>query len=474
MTTNRYANYFKFLLVSAFLGGCQAVEFSQLTPKPTSFLAQIIKPKDSAGKYIQTKANSEQVEVVSKTESLGEVLSDTLADKNTGSDFASAMKYALNSDPKIILQRRDVDAKLASIGYTEAQKDFQVTSTIYGGIEDITDNTKGIAVSLNASRLLYDGGLIDAQVDAARYAAEAAKFRLVATINERALRFGTYWIELEKYQTLQKKIDSRLAVLDPLIEQLEKVADAGLGDLSKVTAAQRTVATIRVAETNIAEGLAQAKLDFLNAFGELEFDIAYDVDFVSGLLPSEVNDDLAETAPLLLSLYSDYKASLTKVASIEAKDGFNVGFEARAMRPFAGSAADSDESFGLVARKTLFNSKTIDSEKEEAVSRSAAISEEIRATYREGVRAIRTSQQNIASMDKAIVLARKNAEITAEEIIYLKQQLIIGGSTLDSVLSAEARLYEAEAKEINFLAEKRKSQLTIASALGLLSSGLEL
>ena len=163
--------------------------------------------------------------------------------------------------------------------------------------------------------------------------------------------------------------------------------------------------------------------------GELEFNIAYDADFVSGLLPSEVNDNLAETAPFLLSLYSDYKASLTKVASIEAKDGFNVGFEARAMRPFAGSSEESDESLGLVARKTLFNSKAIDSEKEEAVSRSAAISEEIRATYREGVRAIRTSQQNIASMDQAIVLARKNAEITAEEIIYLKQQLIIGGST---------------------------------------------
>mgnify|MGYP001374795999 CR=1 FL=1 len=106
------------------------------------------------------------------------------------------------------------------------------------------------------------------------------------------------------------------------------------------------------------------------------------------------------------------------------------------------------------------------------MSRAAAVSEEIRATYREGVRVIRTAQQNIASMDRAIIMAKKNAGITADEIIYLKQQLIIGGSTLDSVLSAEARLYDAVATEINFLAEKRKSQLTIASALGLLSSGL--
>ena len=30
---------------------------------------------------------------------------------------------------------------------------------MYGGIEDVTDNTKGLALSLNASQLVYDGGV---------------------------------------------------------------------------------------------------------------------------------------------------------------------------------------------------------------------------------------------------------------------------------------------------------------------------
>ena len=34
------------------------------------------------------------------------------------------------------------------------------------------------------------------------------------------------WLELEKYKSLQAQIDKRLQVLDPLIDQLEKVADA--------------------------------------------------------------------------------------------------------------------------------------------------------------------------------------------------------------------------------------------------------
>ena len=87
---------------------------------------------------------------------------------------------------------------------------------------------------------------------------------------------------------------------------------------------------------------------------------------------------------------------------------------------------------------------------------------------------MKTAQQTIKSMDKAIGLARDNAAVTADEISYLRKQLVIGGSTLDSVLSAEARLYDAESKEINFQADKHKAQLTILSALGLLSKSLGL
>ena len=75
-------------------------------------------------------------------------------------------------------------------------------------------------------------------------------------------------------------------------------------------------------------------------------------------------------------------------------------------------------------------------------------------------------------MKKAILIARENAKLTSDEIVHLRQQLIIGGSTLESVLSAEARLFEAESKEIKFLTEKYKSEVTIVSSLGLLSKSI--
>ena len=73
-----------------------------------------------------------------------------------------------------------------------------------------------------------------------------------------------------------------------------------------------------------------------------------------------------QSSPLLKSQYASYQSSLARVKALRAKDGFDVGFEARAMRPFAGSEYDSDESIGLVGRKTLFNGGMLESEIKEA------------------------------------------------------------------------------------------------------------
>ena len=142
------------------------------------------------------------------------------------------------------------------------------------------------------------------------------------------------------------------------------------------------------------------------------------------------------------------------------------------MRPFAGSGYDSDESIGLVGRKTLFNGGMLESEIKEAQAASEARLAQIKATYRDGARSVQAAIQNVKSMEKAILIARENAKLTSDEIVHLRRQLIIGGSTLDSVLSAEARLYEAESKEIKLLTEKYKSEVLIVSSLGLLSGAL--
>ena len=405
---------------------------------------------------------------------MGAILENSLANRNQGSNFVNTLTFALNSDPDIVKKRHTIEAQSAAIGVAKAQKDFQVGTTLYGGIEDVTDNTKGLAVSINASRLIYDGGELDAKIASSLFALEAAKFDLTATLDRRAYELCSKWLDLEMYKSLQEQVERRLAVLEPLIDQLEKVAKAGIGDVSRVTAAQRTVTTIKAEKMVIAEGLAQAQLEFSNAFGAIDNAIAFDYDFISNLVPEEIDDKMIQKSPLLKSQYASYQSAIAKVVSLKAKDGFDVGFEARAMRPFAGSDYSSDESFGLVGRKTLFNGHMLVSEIKEAEALVEAGIAQMQASYRLGARSVQAAMQNISSMERAILIARENAKLTSDEIIYLKQQLIIGGSTIDSVLSAEARLYDAESREIKLQTEKYKSQLVIASSLGLLSGSIGL
>ena len=454
------------------LSACQPKDFDKLKPDfsqikkvPASILDI---GKRSVGLEMQDTVGTE----IYSPLPLKDILSDSLATKNRGADFVGSIKYALDLDPEIISKRREIEAKLAAVKASEAQKSFQVGTTLYGGIEDITDNTKGLALSLNASRLVFDGGKLDSQIASSLFKVEAAKMDLHATVDQRAYELLIKWLELEKYKSLQTQIDRRLSVLDPLITQLEKVAEAGIGDVSKVTAAQRTVSAIRVEMTTVAQGLAQAQLDFSNSFGVQSSGIAFDYDFIANLVPYEISDRHVQNSPLLKSQYARYQSSLALLKALKAEEGFNVGLEARAMRPFAGSEYDSDESIGLVGRKTLFNGGLLDSEIREAEAMSEAQLAQIKSTYRTGAKTVKAAYQNIESMEKAILIARENARLTSEEIVYLRQQLIIGGSTLDSVLSAEARLYEVESREIKFLTEKYKSQVLIASSLGLLSGAL--
>ena len=210
-----------------FLGACQGPNLDLIKDSPL-FLKKNEKVNE------EQKAANTTGSSTAKTVGLGEMLNRSLSDVNQGSDFASVMRAALEDDPFIISKRRTVNAKWAAIGAREAQKDFQIDGTVYGGVEDVTDNTKGIAFSLRASRIIYDGGLLDARIASERFEAEAAQLEFQAILDQRAHRLAEIWVEFEKHQTLKEQIDSRLAVLDPLIGQLEQVAKAGIGNVVKL------------------------------------------------------------------------------------------------------------------------------------------------------------------------------------------------------------------------------------------------
>ena len=456
---------FGVLPMTILLSACNAIDGTEYDQKPFDFLKNINLSKEASD-------SEEDASPDESDKSIGDILSGVEPSINTNSGFAKSIAQAVLSDPSIIAAKGELAAQRSQVEVAKSSKEFQFNATALGGVEDVSDEVAGVAIVLNATRVINDGGKIDARIASEEFAAAAARHRLQAKMDEKALSLVNAWVDLDRYEKLNDMIGSRLLILNPLIEQLETVAAAGMGDASQVAAAQRTVSLIRVTQSDVVERLEQSRVVFRNAFGSLPTNTKLDAEFIQSRVPSKITKTMSHSAPALLAGYSSYQVAEANLRGIEAKSNFDLGFEAKVTKPFADSSYDADESIGLVLRKNFYNGNQFKSEEKAAKSRVDSAIAQIQSTYREGERTIKTAQQTIKSMDKAIALSRETAELTRDEISYLRKQLVIGGSTLDSVLSAEARLYDAESKEINFTADKIKSQATILSALGLLSKSL--
>lgn len=442
------------------LVGCQSLELPDI--QNLNPLQAVSKGSDEASAVSDANQSEDLPSIV-------DLIGEAGAKVNVDAGFAEALGAAVRNDPRVIAAQNELAARKAAARLTVTGKDFNFDATVLGGIEDVSEETSGVATILRANRMVFDGGQLDAKIEAETFAIKAAEAALQATKNERGARLAYAWIELERYRTLQDLIDSRLSILNPLLLQLEKVAASGVGDMSMVASAQRTVSLIRVTQTDVSEKLAQAEVAFKNGFGVLPSKAKYNANLISKSVPNYDIKKLAEQAPALLAEYYGYRSAEANVVAVKALNNFNIAFETKVQSPLAKSTYSSDESVGFVVTKKFFRGDQLKSRIENAEAVAAAQADRVRSTYRDGEQAANASRQMILSMDKAIQLALKNAQITRDEIDYLRKQLIIGGSTLESVLAAEARLYDAESKEIGFIAERRKAEITLLATSGTLS-----
>ena len=454
--------FFRYLVLGAFpfLSGCEQADFSVLyksMAKPAVTLSSDADPK-----------------VLNSAQEIDDLIEGSWPEVDVEAGFLKAIRQALNQDPAVLAAKEEVAASKANLQTTVSGGDTQINTTLLGGIEDVSDETIGVAAILTAERLLYDGGMLDAKIDADTFYSKAADQAYLAKRGERALRLAQSWIELERYEALKDLINNRLEVLEPLLDQLDRVATAGVGDVSQVASAQRIVSSIIVAKTDILEKNEQAKISFVNGFGQLPATVRYDASWVSGAVPKSISNTrkIAKNSPGLLAKYWAYRAAEASVVAIKAQDGFNVGFKLKLQRPLGGSEANSDESIGFVLSRDLYQGDRLKSQVDRAEAVAKVKAAEVIAGFRDGELILLSAREVIKSMDKAIELARINAKRSLVEIDYLRKQLIIGGSTLESVLSAEARLYDAESKEIGFIAERRKAEIKIIAISGHLTKAL--
>ena len=84
---------------------------------------------------------------------------------NVDAGFAKAVSTAVTSDPKVQMAKADVLQQQSRLGVIKSQLDFQFSGTVYAGVEDVTDETDGIAAVLSASKVMYDRAANHPQIE---------------------------------------------------------------------------------------------------------------------------------------------------------------------------------------------------------------------------------------------------------------------------------------------------------------------
>ena len=187
------------LPVALLLSACQATDGGNVFEKPFGFLsAQAEKIQALGG---EGAVGGEAAEVPQQ-KTLAVILMNSAASVDLGKGFTKSIAAAVMIDPSIIAAADEVDALAARVDATRSQKDFQFDGRLYGGVEDASDDTSGVAAVLTANRMIFDGGKINAQISADEQRLIAARHSLQARIDERALQLASIWVDLDRYENL--------------------------------------------------------------------------------------------------------------------------------------------------------------------------------------------------------------------------------------------------------------------------------
>ena len=136
------------LPVALLLSACQATDGGHVFEKPFDFLSAQAEKIQSLGGDGSTE---EAAVEAPQQKTLAAILKGSAASVDLGKGFTKSIAAAVMSDPSIIAAADEVDVLAARVEATRSQKDFQFNGTLYGGVEDVSDETSGVAAVLSAN-----------------------------------------------------------------------------------------------------------------------------------------------------------------------------------------------------------------------------------------------------------------------------------------------------------------------------------
>ena len=360
---------------------------------------------------------------------------------------------------------------LGQVGVVASVRRPQLTGNAnIGGIRETgsnTDTTTGVAGGLNLSQLVYDGGASASAMNRSTALALSAQAGRMVQGNEIALSAAQAWIGLWQYSERLRLLQARTSEMDMLIEQIERMASNGMLDKASLENAQRQIVDIKLEESRLLAGRAEAQVLFQRFFNAKPSNMPRPSELVTAAQARALAQDW-QTAPGLQRQAAELLAAQAAVG--EAKSAFRprARLQAVARSPLERDEA-TDLTIGLSLEYSFNDGGRRKKQLEAAEARVAATDAQLSDAQRSLEAELQAGLTRLASIERAMPLLADKLRLSRSEAETSRSQMLTGQSTLRQLVEAEIAIYRAQDEQIAMQAERQTLLLTIAARTGALS-----
>ena len=385
--------------------------------------------------------------------------------------LAPALRAAVSSNEGYLGALALEAEAMGQVGVVASARRPQFTGNAnVGGIRETgtnADTTTGVAGEVNLSQLVYDGGASASAMNRSTALALSAQAGRVAQGNEIALSAARAWIDLWQYSERLRLMQARTAEMDMLVEQIERMASNGMLDKASLENAQRQIVDIKLEESRLIAGQAEAQVLFQRFFNVKPSNVPKPSELVSAAQARSLAQDW-QTAPGLQRQAAELLAAQAAVGEAQSAFRPRARLQAGARSPL-NSADSTDLTVGLSLEYSFSDGGRRKAQLETAEARVEATDAQLSDAQRGLEAELQAGLSRLASIERAMPLMVDKLRLSRLEAKTSRSQMQTGQSNLRQLVEAEIEIYRAQDQQIAMQAERQILLLTIASRTGALS-----
>ena len=343
-------------------------------------------------------------------------------------------------------------------------RELQLNSSLQAGSMSISDEQNGVLGTLNVDQLISDFGQTDALILQADANLELANLNYLNTVENQLLTAALALNAWEAGYELMNLTYSKQVLAAPLIDNLRRLASAGQIDAIQLSSAEQSIAQLELTNVRTRDAINKAEITLKKFFDKTPDKLDIDLQDLTRYVNKLENFKPTNSLPYRLA---EQRKTLADLSLLVHKSSNKGSIVARSKIDVpAADNMDADASVGIVYSRNLRDG-----------GRHAKISEQLEVKILQAESDLLDATINVntrhSELQTAKVYLQDANELRLElirnlegQISQLEDQLAIGSTSFNELLSANVELYQLEREVIEARSELVQTNLELVALNG--------